>query len=64
MGENEAKGSAKKVIKVNEDIHYTLKLYAALKGKGITISDLANEAIQEYINKNKEIQDLLKKDKE
>lgn len=62
--QKENKGPSKKPVKINEDLHYTLKLYVALKGNGLTISDIANEAIKEYINKNKDIQDILKKNKE
>lgn len=50
----------KKPVKINEEYHYALKLYIALKGDSVTISDLVNEAIHDYINKNKEIQDLIK----
>ncbi|WP_437834436.1 hypothetical protein ACQRXC_29380 (plasmid) [Niallia taxi] len=58
------KSKPKKPVKINEDYHYALKLYAALKGDSVTISDLVNEAIKDYINNNKEIQDLIKQNKE
>ncbi|MEY8742804.1 hypothetical protein AB9M62_25405 [Bacillales bacterium AN1005] len=66
MENNSAKDkpTPKKPVKINEDYHYALKLYAALKGGSVTISDLVNEAIQDFINKNKEIQDLIKQSRD
>ncbi|MET1180509.1 plasmid partition protein ParG [Peribacillus simplex] len=40
-----------KVVKLNAELHYKLKLYVAKKGTGITITDLVNEAVTQYIKK-------------
>lgn len=48
-----------KVVKLNVDLRYKLKLYVTKKGKGITITDLVNEAVTQYI-KNSDIEKTIK----
>lgn len=53
------KAAETKVVKLNADLHYILKLYVAKKGTGITITDLVNEAVTNHI-KNSDIQETIK----
>ncbi|MDM5335802.1 hypothetical protein QUF84_00630 [Fictibacillus enclensis] len=47
-----------KVVKINADLHYKLKLYAALEGN-VTITDLINAAVKDYILKT-DIENIIK----
>lgn len=53
------KAAETKVVKLNADLHYKLKLYVAKKGTGITITDLVNKAVTQYI-KNSDIEKTIK----
>ncbi|MGG4263744.1 plasmid partition protein ParG [Peribacillus simplex] len=55
------KAAETKVVKLNAELHYKLKLYVAKKGTGITITDLVNEAVTQYI-KNSDIEKTLKEE--
>lgn len=45
------KAAETKPVKLNADLHYKIKLYAAKQG-GVTITDIVNEAVADYIEKN------------
>ena len=47
------KAAETKVVKVNADLHYTLKTHVALENDGSTITDHINKAVTEYIEKNR-----------
>ncbi len=46
------KATETKPVKLNADLHYKIKLYAAKEGTGVTITDIINEAVSDYIEKN------------
>lgn len=55
-----AKSEETKVVKINADLHYKLNLYKAKKGGGVTITDLINQAVSEFIQNNSDIEETLK----
>ncbi|KIO64279.1 MULTISPECIES: hypothetical protein [Bacillaceae] len=57
--EKEKKVVDTKVVKINADLHYKLNLYKAKKGNSITITDLVNQAVTEYIKNHSEITEAI-----
>lgn len=47
-----SKAAETKPVKLNADLHYTIKLYAAKEGAGVTITDIVNQAVADYIEKH------------
>lgn len=41
-----------KVVKLNADLHYILKMHVAYENDGSTITDHINKAVTEYVKKN------------
>jgi len=55
-----SKAEETKVVKIRSDLHYKLNLYKAKKGNGITITDLINQAVTEFLKNNSDIQETIK----
>lgn len=48
-----------KVVKLNAELHYKLNLYKATRGAGVTITDLVNQAVIEYIENHEDVKKIL-----
>lgn len=44
-----------KVVKINAELHQKLNVYKAKRGSDISLTDLINEAVTEYIERHPEI---------